>query len=326
MKEKNPIEGSSKLKYSFKLKSELLGFSANATIGGVKVSVTLPDFSYVSGKFKPKLPETSKIEWTGYYSDEPFNSNFPWGNIQRHNKNLGISGVRDFSVKRLYFESEKITEAEGKSVLHAIEDWCDNLITWLEVYCQTDLSDNNVEVQQHAANSTLVTISDENKKEIQCKHAVHIWTSIESPLSINKGEWQSILDIVSTGKKPPESHLFLSDALKMINAKRYRRSVLDSATAAEIALIEMRDNTLVGVDEKVSDYVKLKAEQIYNLVQYLKKSDVDLPDKIKEEIAEPRNKSIHFGVEPDEVVARNCLNKAREVSHRIFPLDKILGS
>ena len=127
----------------------------------------------------------------------------------------------------------------------------------------------------------------------------------------------------SSGTNPPEAHLFLRDARRDLGAKRYRRSVLDAATAAEIALTTLRDDVLTDSDPKVGEYVQEKAQQIGRLVEFLSKQGRKLPDRIHQEIAQPRNKVIHEGREPDEETATKALEKAEEVLDLAFLWEKL---
>lgn len=109
-----------------------------------------------------------------------------------------------------------------------------------------------------------------------------------------------------------------------MNEGRLRRSVLDTATAAEVALTKLRDDVLAGGDPKVSEYVQEKAQQIGRLVEFLSKQGGKLPDGIQQEIARPRNKAIHEGREPDEETATKALEKAEEVLDLAFPWKNLL--
>jgi hypothetical protein len=100
--------------------------------------------------------------------------------------------------------------------------------------------------------------------------------------------------------------------------------VLDAATAAEIALTTLRDHVLASNDPKVGEYVQERAQQIGRLVGFLTKQGQALPDRIQQEIAEPRNKAIHEGREPDEETAAKSLRKAEEVLDLAFPWKKLL--
>ncbi len=56
------------------------------------------------------------------------------------------------------------------------------------------------------------------------------------PLEITRRQWGRMVAMASAGARPPEAHIFLRDARHAKNAGHHRRSVLDSATAAELGL------------------------------------------------------------------------------------------
>ena len=143
-------------------------------------------------------------------------------------------------------------------------------------------------------------------------------------LSITPWQWGKMLGVASVGTDPPEAHLFLRDARTALNAGRYRRSVLDSATAAELALAKLRDDELAGSDVRLAAYVQKRASQVRTLSEFLKKMHRPLPGRINEDIGEPRNEAIHRGREPSEAQAGGALEKAEEVVDVALPWKKLL--
>ena len=128
----------------------------------------------------------------------------------------------------------------------------------------------------------------------------------------------------SDGTALSEVHVFLRDARHAMNLGHHRRSVLDSATAAELSLAKLRDDYLSSSDARLADYVGKKARQIDGLSRFLKDMGRKLPAGIKDVLSEPRNKAIHAGHELDEDVATKALEKAEELLDLAFPWKKLL--
>lgn len=144
------------------------------------------------------------------------------------------------------------------------------------------------------------------------------------PLAIAPREWGRMLARASASERPPEAHVFLRDARHARNIGRHRRSVLDSATAAELSLARLRDDELAGSKARLGNYVRERAQQIGGLTQFLSEMGRTLPKRIQQEVGEPRNRAIHEGHEPDEETATKALEKAEEVVDLAFPWRKLL--
>jgi len=318
------LESVAELKSPLPFGPNFLGLSRPAVIGGVGVNVILPNFTYVDGKSTPLPHPHLKINWFDYYSKSPFKDLSPWGSITSHNPKKG--DILIFIAKRLtIFSKEKVSEAEAQRLLHAMDDWLKLLNVWVEVIAKVDLNYRG-QITQHNTFDTHVWLDTRNKggKDIHCRHGASIIAVFPSAVSITPLQWRKILAKTSNGERPPESYMFLRDARRMLNIKRYRRAVLDAATATEMALTKLRDDTLATVTPELAAYVQTKSQQISGLVEFHKRNRQPLPDRIQQDIAEPRNKAIHEGKEPSLDVAKECLLKAEQVVEQVFPRRQLL--
>lgn len=195
---------------------------------------------------------------------------------------------------------------------------------WIDVVARTDLRQERIKENKWGHRAYVWVDRRKGGGELLKGKHVTSFNLSELSLAITPWQWGKLLKPASSGTNPPEAHLFLRDARRELGAGRYRRSVLDAATAAEIALTKVRDDLLVGSDPKVGEYVQGRAQQIGRLVGFLDKQGQTLPDRIQQEIAEPRNKAIHEGREPDEATAIKALEKAEEVLDLAFPWKKLL--
>jgi hypothetical protein len=105
----------------------------------------------------------------------------------------------------------------------------------------------------------------------------------------------------------------------------FRRSVLDSSTAAEIAMTKLLDHALANSSAAAASLVRQKWRQIYGLSQALREFGVTLPTDISNTgMAEPRNKAVHEGMQPTKEQTSRCLEIAREVVELATPLKSLL--
>lgn len=301
------------------LGSAFLGLLRPAVIGGVPVHVVLPDFDR-SGN-KALLHRRSHVKWVDSLKNKPGEDDpeHPFGVA------YGWGEEREFIVKRLLIlPREKLTQRQASELAHAAEPWAELLHTWVEVIARADLHQGLVSHDEKGG-ATFVWL-DKGKppgKVLRGRHEL-ILNLVGSATKITPAQWGRALAKASDGTNPPEAHLFLRDARRELSAERYRRSVLDTATAAEIALTKLRDDVLAGSNPKVVEYVQEKAQQIGRLVEFLRQQGQKLPDRIQQEIAQPRNRAIHEGREPDKATAIKALEKAEEVLDLAFPGKKLL--
>lgn len=295
-----------------------LGLLKPAVIGGVPVHVVLPDFD-VSGR-ETRLHKRSQLDWVAAFKakkgeedpEQPFGQPYGWGT------------EREFTAKRLLIlPKERLTQRQASELAHAAEPWAELLHTWIEVVTREDLHQGIISQDEQGGKA--FAWLDKGKKPGKALGGRHkIILKLGSAPRITPAQWGKMLARASDGTRPPEAHVFLRDARHAKNVGHFRRSVLDSATAAELGLAKLRDDALADGDIRLGDYVRGRARQIEGLSKFLSALGRNLPDRLREEISEPRNKAIHVGREPDEETATKALEKAEEVLDLVFPWKKLL--
>ncbi len=279
----------------------------------------LPDFSE-SGN-ETVLHSRALLDWVGSFAEKKSEDNprWPFGEVN------GWGSERQLSATRLLvIPKGRLTLREARSLHSAAESWVQALETWIDVVIRTDLRQERIKEDKWGHRAYVWIDRRKGGGELLKGRHILTFNFEELSLAISPWQWGKLLNAASSGAKPPEAHLFLRDARRELGAMRYRRSVLDAATAAEIALTKLRDDVLFDSDPTVGEYVREKAQQIGRLVDFLNKQGRKLPDRIQQEIAEPRNKAIHEGREPDEETATKALVKAEEVLDLAFPWKKLL--
>jgi len=301
---------------------EFLGLRKRACIGGIDVTLVFPDFEAKGHGFEPILPRQARIDWVGSLKTLPDEDDpgHPFGRVTAHD---GPKEIIEFSPARLLLRPRShLTLAEARRLHAATDDWTDQLQTWIEVITRQDLREEKVKVE-HVGAGAWVWV-DKGKEGKIFRGRREITLSFGEKLQVTASQWGKILAKVSQDIFPPEAHIFLRDARYADNLGRRRRSVLDSATAAELGLAKLRDDLLRGTDGRVAAYVGREARQIGGLIEFLKAMGRELPGKIQQEVGEPRNRAIHEGREPDAETARAALAKAEEIVDVAFPLGSLL--
>lgn len=270
---------------------------------------------------KTVLHPRALVDWVGSFADKKAEDNprWPFGEVNEWGAERQLSATR-----LLIIPKDRLTLREARSLHDAAEDWVRLLGVWIDVVAHTDLHQERIKEDKWGHRAYVWVERGKDGGELLKGRHTLTFNFEELSLAINPWQWGKILKATSSGTNPPEAHLFLRDARRELGAERYRRSVLDAATAVEIALTKLRDDVLAGGDPKVGEFVQEKAQQIGSLIAFLNKQERKLPDRIQQEIAEPRNKAIHEGREPDEGTAAKALKKAEEVLDVAFPWKKLL--
>jgi hypothetical protein len=304
------------------LRSDLVGLVRPATIDGVDVQVLLPDFRLDGGAFEPLVHSRANIDWAAALADkedEGDDPGYPFGRVVRRRGET----IREFTAYRLLVRPRsKLTRAEARKLRDGADDWASLLGTWIEVVNREDLQRKTVRVERIGESASVWLDRGVDGELFAVRRRVFV--NLSKGPTVGKLQWGRMVAKASAGVRPPEAHLFLRDARHEKNIGRHRRSVLDSATAAELGLAKLRDHHLAGSNDRLAAYARKEARQLSGLAEFLKDMDQKLPAKLQQDISEPRNLAIHQGHEPDEATASKALAKAEEVVDLAFPWKKLL--
>lgn len=301
---------------------EFLGLLKPAKIGGLDVHIVLPDFERdIVGE--TVLHSRSRYDWIGFYAgrDRDDDRDWPFGGVAKWKQDE----VVEFTAHRLLaLPRHRVTLAKARKFKAAVDDWVELLELWIEVVAREDLHREQIKVERQGQSAAvwLDRGTEPTGEFVPGKHRIML--NFGAILAVTPWNWGKMLAKASAGTTPPEAHVFLRDARHAMNVGHYRRSVLDSATAAELSLAKLRDAYLGNSDARLASYVSTKARQIEGLSRFLKDMGRRLPDGIKDDLNEPRNKAIHAGHELDEETADAALRKAEEIVDLAFPSKKLL--
>lgn len=96
-------------------------------------------------------------------------------------------------------------------------------------------------------------------------------------------------------------HAFLRDARVALWQGRHRAAVLEASTAAELALRELFDARVQGLNAPIADALQSNAREMGRLVQLLRKLEkVPLPPGIESELLHARNRASTAGRSPPQ--------------------------
>jgi HEPN domain-containing protein len=314
------------LDHSLLLDGSFKGVAEGATIGGVDVKVQLPDFEANDADFQAKWPSRLKAKWSSYFGKPPFADPFALGRVLEWKADQGPEGISRFAVSKLVvFSNETVSEKQAQKLLHLGEEWQRRLILWTEIIASPNVADESSDVIQHATDTFVWLDTGGSSKQITCPHPTQISIVLPDLPHMTVEQWRKLLVKASSDEAPPEAYVLLRNASRLLSQKRYRSSVLDAATAAEIALTELQARSFPsGMSRHDKDDLKKRYRQFDGLLDSLALMNVSRPAHVRDEVANPRNDAIHQGKEPSEEAARHCLAKAQEVVEHVFPIDSLL--
>jgi len=303
---------------------EFNGLLKSGQIAGVDVHIVLPKFGQPSDEFDTILHPRALVNWVASLRERKDDDDWEWpfGGVAR----WGPQGqVEEFSAHRLLvLPKDKLTLAEARRLKMAADDWAELLERWIEVVAREDLHRDHVKVDRRGS-SAFVWIDRDRKPTGLLPSQQTITFSFGGRLSLTPWQWGKVLKKAGEGIALPEAHAFLRDARQAKNLGHHRRSVLDSATAAELALSMLREELLAGVAPGLAKHVRRGVRQIGPIASLLEKSRKDIPPGIDDEIGKPRNDAIHAGLGLNQETADRALAKAEEVVDLALPWKGLLG-
>ncbi len=330
------IEGVVAFPASIGFAGEVAGTVTVAKIGGVDYEVEMPHLEAGDREHRPKLvpPHVRSvredIDWADYFNDP-----FAWGYVREWHQDGRVEDVAkvDISYILLRREFSKASSEEGcpenleshrATLFESIDRWSSLLMDWMEVGFRKALQGVREEVQEEG--KALHAWGHDGSKYVTLATKKTIIGA-----TINIGEaglpldtWHRAVHRASVGDVPPTEYVLLRDARRNLQNGDFRRSVLDAATGAEMALTRMLDTHLASSSPIVSELVKDRWAQIGGLVKALKKLGVKLPNGIDGAgLATPRNHAIHRGAMPSKDEATMCVSNAEKIIELTLPLATI---
>lgn len=258
-----------------------------------------------------------------------------WGTHSRHDA-LGFNGV---AIKRLAFTIDAHSalvdpeirrewgqELLAQQILHHIDDWWDNVRTWLEI----------------ATNQRLVQIGHENDDWLNPHKRTSIWaggetgrpdelrvggTVIRGPERVIGVTAEILQDCAALAATPPAlAWRLLRDARALQNADQLRRAVIDAATAAELAATKRIDDLLANEADPKRQEILRKAKTLGRKAKALEKVGEELPANFYIDLVDRRNDAVHEGIEVRYPEWEAALRAALALVERVFPLPTAPGS
>jgi HEPN domain-containing protein len=233
-----------------------------------------------------------------------------------------------FVVEQLRFitEGSAADDDEFQHTSDHIRDhratWWSILADWIGVVSTQDLIELGKQRRHSfARTSTWIADPQEGKERgFSWIQMPELRSYVGEPLS--RAQLAMCMSLTGEQTRPPEAWLMVRDARSLLHSGEYRRAVLDTGTAAELALTATLDKYLAAnsspdVAEALMDGTKMLG-RLKEVVKKLKLAA--LPREFQAQVIDPRNAAAHSGQAMTKEVAEAAISATSELLHATHPL------
>ena len=318
-----PLEGAFRCGDGFLAAPECLGQTFHSRTASHAVSMTLPRFE-AGALIRPPWRYVREGE-----DRVPAEADDHWGSVAG---SKAADGLKYAHVLHCVVHSEvmAIDNESFKAVAtrfgDELADWWTLVCDWLDVLTLQDFAGLGRAQRSILDDSIQLWSGDSNG--IRCAGVNYqvMGAGVNWAEVLDKQQLQVALDLAASDSSPHIEWLLLRDARSLLNAREYRRAVIDACTAAELSVTALIDRLfdLSGTrqEERARQFAKYhglaKLIELHNRFKAGK-----LPKRLYQEVGAPRNKAAHVGAMLNEADARTAISKAAEVVAMAFPLGLI---
>lgn len=313
---------------------ECLGHSYNTSTPNYEVSVSLPTLrrEWQEGFLDPPA-WTYRTSRDAKQDAEILDENFDWGvTAGFHNEPDGTQSPDYARVRRWRFETKIITTNFASdffrvraNAVRELETWWVLISSWISIFTRQDF----VEIGKTRSGMRVAPIVTWSGNEDGWRHNATIDTSapiVSDDVEIlNHAVLVGCMILAANGTEPPDGWLFIRDARSLVNARQYRRAVIDAGTAAELAMTALIDRKLAGMNFLQRERLLEKHQGLKKLSDLMAVHNAGTPPvRLQQELVEPRNKAAHEGASLSGVEANRAIVKAAELVEQLHPLASLL--
>ena len=259
---------------------------------------------------------------------------FEWGVTVGYQDNPDGTQSPEFArVRRWRFETTITTTADKfvyfgvrEKFIQELEAWWSLVSTWISVFTKQDF----VEIGKTRSGIRVGPIVTWNGDV----DGLRVNGSKETSIPNVNDEGVEILNhqmllactrLAANGTQPPDEWSFIRDARSLVNARQYRRAVIDAGTAAELAMTALIDPTLTGMNLLQREKLFEKNRGLWELSNLMVTQNVGTrPDRLQQDLAEPRNQAAHDGALLSEAKAIAAIAIAADLVEQLHPLADLL--
>lgn len=296
--------------------AELLGETLSTRIAGCDVTVYPPSAPVSSGGWQLADPRIH---------GRPAESHEDWGMVGEGT----TEGPVSVWVERLAFTAEVADDADlehvAKTLADAMDGWWGNVRAWLEVVTGqhlTNVGHQEIQYIGWPGKTPIWPLQEDGSHGKPVPYPPNAVVIEWPPAQVPAVTAEILRDCVALADVEPKlAWILLRDARSLARAGQHRRAVIDAATAGELAVTALLDDSLKNeTAAKAADAARLKARTLGQKVDLLAERGQRLPQSFFDDLVSRRNDAVHEGqaVQPAQCAA--AIAASASVVETAFPL------
>jgi hypothetical protein len=206
-----------------------------------------------------------------------------------------------------------------KALLAQIEPWFQAVSAWIRVMIDQDLdpsaSANAVKI--HGEGLEVLAFAGDEVLTPRISTRISIANAPED--NVDLALWNHVLGLVNNDIEPPIEHALASSARAAFRSGQFRRAVVDSGTAAELALTHLFESGVATLPQSLRDAI-IRERRTLGRLLHVVKDWVPLPEGLESDLVSLRNRVIHRNYLPSPAEARKAANLAVKLAETARPL------
>jgi hypothetical protein len=315
------ILGLLSFKYPIQCDKTVHGSEIPVSIGGIIGILWLPNL--------PDLVIKNQDEWRDRRLIPPLPAStwkqgeelIRWGETNGNGTITHLSG--DSRIEKCFLEfstKSKDIKTSSQAIYDAFPKWNSLFLEYYELISKQRLL-SNLKFTNNADNLELYHINKTNNfKSLQNSNPGEIQITLNTDPYMNKQSFITICDYCSTSMELALEYRVILEAYRAFRSHDYRKSIIESATAAEVALekairFKLLSTGITYADKLLNKFQMLKAR--FELAEMI---NINLPDlDYSLHLIQPRNKVVHKADFANQQIAFKAIQTVDELLRNISP-------
>ena len=146
-------------------------------------------------------------------------------------------------------QTNSFTSEPGEKFIQELEAWWSLVSTWISIFTKQDFVEIGKTRSGIRVGPIVTWNGDADGLRVNGSKETSIPNVNDKGVEIvNHRTLLACTRLAANGTQPPDEWLFIRDARSLVNARQYRRAVIDAGTAAELAMTALIDPTLTGMN------------------------------------------------------------------------------
>jgi hypothetical protein len=320
-----PLEGLFTCASGLLVVPECLGQSFQTRTATYELTITLPELDAADAgaplhrppwKFNPEgvAPTTSvNEEWGTVASTRTRNSDGTWPAYNAAVRQCIVATTVEAGNDEQFREAAKVFADE-------LSAWWPSVTDWLGVLTGQDFVGLGIQ-QRSILSDGFHAWSGDADGIRRAGYGSFLDVVPGRVQALDRDQLQRAFDLGASEQRPPAEWLLIRDARSLLRVRDYRRAVIDAGSATELALTELLDRRLAGVDPVIQGTLMDRnrgLDRRAELTRALQAGTV--PNTFADNLNKPRTRATHGKETITRDQARDALTVATDIVEQAYPL------